>query len=157
MLSIALGGRCIDRASQIIGTGLVGGQRLGGVVGAHANDGVGAQHLAGLGAGKVRLAHVDAISSHLECAFDVVVHHKGDVVGATDGKHLAGKLATTGVVDVLLAQLHERRSTQDGLFHDVAEPPPVEPARVGHGIDRKAATQGVSICVASARGAGPLR
>ena len=157
MLRIPLGRCGVDRASQVIGTGLVGGQRLGGIIGTHANDRVGPQYLPSLSAGEVRLAHVDAIGSHLKCALDVIVHHKGNLVGAAHGKHFAGKLAATCMADILLAQLHERRPTQDCLLNDIAKTSSTEPTGVSHGIYRKAATQGVFICGAATIGRGPLR
>ena len=157
VLRIPLGRRGVDRASQVVGTGLVGGQRLGGVVGAHANDRVGPQHLPSLGAGEVRLAHMDTVGPHLKRALDVIVHHEGNVVSTAHGKHLAGKFAATLVTDVLLAQLHKRRPAQDCLLNDIAKASPIEPTRVGYGINRKAATQGVSICGAFTIGRGPLR
>ena len=157
MLGIALGKRGVDRTSQVIGTGLVGGQRLGGIVGAHANDRVGPQHLPSLSAGEVRLPHMNAVGPHLERALDVIIHHEGNVVGTAHGKHFAGKLAATRMADVLLAQLHERRPAQDCLLNDIAKASSIEPTGVGYGIYRKAATQGVSICGTAAIGRGPLR
>ena len=78
-------------------------------------------------------------------------------MGTAHGKHFSGKFAAAGVADILLAQLHERRPAHTCLLDDVAKTPPTEPTGVGHGIDRKAATQGVSIRGAAAIGGSPLR
>ena len=138
---VGLGGRGDERAhAEVVGARPLGGDRLLHGLRGDADDGVGAEDAARLGACRVGLADMHAVGADEPRRLDVVVDQKRDARLAADGEDRLRFLHELFGRHVLLAQLDEGRASRERLAHARGERAAVQPGGVRHGIQQHAVT-----------------
>ena len=132
---IGLGRRGDERPdAEVIGASSLRLERLGDRLGRNADYRIRPQHLARLGAREIVLADMHAVSSDFKCSLDVVVNDERHSRRTANRQELLPKRDELFARCVLLAQLHKRHTTFDGLTHAIGELPASQPCAIGHCI-----------------------